>query len=249
MMQLFNTKKQYIYFPSKFTENKKGIKINALIWINTVDSMKKEIQNKINNGFNCIKLKIGFNWEKELKILKSLRFLFPCEKLEIRVDANQAFNFKNIKYILDELFLLKIHSIEQPIKIKNWRLMSELCHNSPIPIALDEELLGIHSYLLKKEILKEIKPKFLVLKPSLIGGIHGTMEWIRLCNKYNINWWITSALESNIGLNFISQWVFLLNLDSPQGLSTINLFSNNYNSPLFIYRDKLFFSFNNKIKH
>lgn len=246
---LLKTQNPYLYFPSKFTQNKKGITINGLIWLGTIKFMKEQIREKIKYGYQCLKLKIGIQWEEELKILQSLRQLCSAEQLEIRVDANGAFNVEEAKRILDELYILKIHSIEQPIKAGNWKGMYELCKQTPIPIALDEELIGINEYSMKKKMLESIRPQYLVFKPSLVGGIYGTSEWIKLCNQYTISWWITSALESNIGLNFIAQWTYTLKYTLPQGLGTGNLFTNNFKTPLFIKGQKLFFSPNYIIEH
>lgn len=244
-----NRKNPYLYFPSKFTQNQDGIKINGLIWCGQLRFIKKQIQEKIYQGYKCLKLKIGFNWNNELKILQYIRNCFSEKELELRVDANGGFSFEKARIVVEKLNILKVHSIEQPIQVNNWINMNKLCQEKLIPIALDEELLGVYDYSLKEELLQSICPQYLVLKPSLIGGIIGTLEWIKLCKKYNIEWWITSALESNIGLNFLSQFTYIINSNLYQGLGTGNLFKNNYYSPLFLQKDTLFFSFNNVIKH
>lgn len=250
ILYLLNTKNPYIYIPSKFTQNQCGIKINGLIWCNKLHFIKRQIQEKINQGYKCLKFKIGFRWDEELKILEYIRNFFSEKELELRVDANGAFSFEDAQIVLEKLNILKIHSIEQPIKKNNWVYMNKLCTSNLIPIALDEELIGINDYSLKEELLKNIDPQYLVLKPPLIGGITGTLEWIELCKKYNINWWITSSLETNIGLNFLAQFTYIiLNSNMYQGLGTGNLFKNNYYSPLFFKQDMLFFSFNHIIKH
>lgn len=228
-----------IYFPSKFTEGKQGIKINGLIWMGTIDFMKSQIEEKLVQGFSCIKLKIGVNWEEEYKLIQQLRKQFPSEILEIRVDANGAFAFEKAQQVLEQLHQLSIHSIEQPIKAKQLEKMSLLCKNSPTPIVLDEELIGNIQIKDKKELLEFINPQHIILKPSLVGGISSSLEWIDLCSKLNIGWWITSALESNIGLNFLAQWTFTLNNSLPQGLGTGSLFTNNFPSQLKVIGEEL----------
>ena len=192
------------YFPSEFTEGKDSIKINGLIWMGTSDYMKEQLEEKLSKGFSCIKLKIGVDWNAEKQILKSLREQFPKDKIELRVDANGAFSPEQAKIVLQELAELHIHSIEQPIQAGNWKAMAELCHSTPTPIALDEELIGVLNYESKKTLIKEIKPQYIILKPALVGGFSGSDEWIQLAEQNNIGWWITSALESNIGLNAIA---------------------------------------------
>lgn len=228
-----------LYFPSLFTEGKLGIPINGLIWMGSDNFMRKQIQDKINQGFRCIKLKIGVNWQTEKKIIQDLRNNFPKEILEIRVDANGAFDLPTAQRVLEDLAQLEVHSIEQPIKTKNHKDMSILCSNTPTPIALDEELIGIISTVQKKEILEQIKPQYIILKPSLIGGFSSCNEWINLAEKMNIGWWITSALESNIGLNAIAQYTYTKQNPMPQGLGTGELFTNNIPSDLVVIGEKL----------
>jgi o-succinylbenzoate synthase len=230
-----------LYFPSAFTQGEKNIKINGLIWMGTVDFMRKQIQEKLNQNFNCIKLKIGVNWKEEKEILRQLRLEFDVNSLEIRVDANGGFSPKDAKIVLQELAELKIHSIEQPIKAGQITEMFELCKNSPTPIALDEELIGIIHIEEKIQLLEKIQPQFIILKPALVGGFSGTDQWISIAEKLGIGWWITSALESNIGLNAIAQYTFTKNNPMPQGLGTGALFSNNFPSSLFLEGDKLYF--------
>ena len=203
------------------------------------DFMRKQIQDKINQGFRCIKLKIGVNWQTEKKIIQDLRNNFPKEILELRVDANGAFDLSTAQRVLEDLARLDIHSIEQPIKAKNYKDMAILCHNTPIYIALDEELIGIISTVQKKEILEQIKPQYIILKPSLIGGFSNCDEWINLAERRNIGWWITSALESNIGLNAIAQYTYIKQNPMPQGLGTGGLFTNNIPSDLVVIGEKL----------
>lgn len=230
-----------IYFPSEFTEGKSAITINGLIWMGDVDYMEEQIKDKLEKGFYCIKLKIGVNWKSEHAILQKLRQKFTEDQLEIRVDANGGFTKDEAETVLKELADLQIHSIEQPIKAGKWDEMTELCSFTPIPIALDEELIGITDYSEKKKLLETIKPQYIILKPSLVGGFSGSDEWISLAEQLNTKWWITSALESNIGLNAISQYTFTKKSNMPQGLGTGNLFTNNFHSPLHLDGDKLFF--------
>lgn len=251
--QIFKAKEQYIYnermdefnpilFPSEFTNGKKGIPINGLIWMGDEEFMRSQIKEKLNSGFHCIKLKIGVDWAMEHKILKNLRNEFSNKDLELRVDANGGFSFEQAKTVLQELADLKIHSIEQPIKAGNTQQMAELCQITPTPIALDEELIGVFYPLEKKKLLQEIKPQYIILKPSLIGGWRGSEEWINFANELKIGWWVTSALESNIGLNAIAQWTYTLNNPMPQGLGTGGLFENNFPSKLEVQGDQLYFN-------
>ncbi|ROI07123.1 o-succinylbenzoate synthase [Kaistella haifensis] len=229
-----------IYFPSDFSAGKSSIKINGLIWMGDADFMQEQIEEKLKDGFNCIKLKIGVDWKSEKKILTQLREKFPKNALELRVDANGGFDFEEAKIILQELADLEIHSIEQPIKAGSIEDMKVLCNTTPTPIALDEELIGILDFDAKKELLEKIKPQYIILKPSLIGGFSGSDEWISLAESKQIGWWITSALESNIGLNAIAQYTFSKNPKIPQGLGTGGLFTNNIPNALLLNGDQLF---------
>lgn len=228
-----------VYFPSDFTEGRKGIKINGLIWMGSIDFMREQIEEKLQQGFRCIKLKIGVDWQGERTILQELRRQFPKDLLELRVDANGAFDAATAHHVLYELAELDIHSIEQPIKAGNLEEISKLCRQTPTPIALDEELIGVVDTEQKKQLLEEIKPQYIILKPSLVGGFSGSDEWIYLAEKQNIGWWITSALESNIGLNAIAQYTFSKKNPMPQGLGTGGLFVNNFDSALAICKDEL----------
>lgn len=230
-----------LYFPSEFTEGKSPIVINGLIWMGDIHYMEEQIQEKLEKGFHCIKLKIGVDWKSEHEVLQKLRKKFSKEKLELRVDANGGFNKEEAKVVLQQLADLDIHSIEQPIKAGNWIDMAELCSVTPTPIALDEELIGIIDFNEKKKLLQVINPQYIILKPSLVGGISGSDEWISLAEELNIGWWITSALESNIGLNAIAQYTFTKNSKMPQGLGTGGLFTNNFESQLDLKGEKLFF--------
>ena len=228
-----------LYFENDFSLGKSSIKINGLIWMGNVDFMREQIEEKLKLNFNCIKLKIGVNWPEEKQVINELRNHFPKEQLELRVDANGAFTFEEAKIVLQELADLGIHSIEQPIKAGQIDLMTELCRTTPTPIALDEELIGINNLQGKIDLLKKIKPQYIILKPSLIGGITGSDEWINEAEKLNIGWWITSALESNIGLNAIAQYTFSKKPTMPQGLGTGALFTNNFDSKLTLKGDHL----------
>lgn len=228
-----------LYFPSDFTEGKSSIKINGLIWMGNVDFMQTQIEEKLELGFDCIKLKIGVDWNSEKEILRKLREKFPKEQLELRVDANGGFTFEEAKTVLKELYELGIHSIEQPIKAGNLEEMKLLCATTPTPIALDEELIGVVDFEEKRKLLEKIKPQYIILKPALIGGFSGTDEWISLAENLGIGWWITSALESNIGLNAIAQYTFSKGNKMPQGLGTGGLFTNNFESNLQLEGDLL----------
>ena len=231
-------------FESDFL-NGKAIKINGLVWMGTEKFMAEQIAQKIEQGFDCIKMKIGaIDWETELKILKGIRARFSADEIALRVDANGALMPEEAMKKLDALAALNVHSIEQPITQGQYKVMAELCKNSPIPIALDEELIGVHSLTKKKEILAEIAPSYIILKPSLVGGFSGCDEWISLAEERHIDWWATSALESNIGLNAIAQWTSTKQPILPQGLGTGSLFSNNIASPLEV--DKGFLKYDSE---
>lgn len=223
----------FILFPSEFTSGQASIPINGLVWMGDKAYMKNQISEKIEEGYSCIKLKIGaIDFQAELDLLKYIRSEFSSEDLEVRVDANGAFAPAEALEKLNLLSEYQIHSIEQPIKAGQWVEMAALCRETPIPIALDEELIGVYSITKKQELLQTINPQYLIFKPSLIGGIKGTGEWIELAKKMNTGWWVTSALESNIGLNAISQWTYTLNSPLPQGLGTGGLYTNNFDCPL-----------------
>ena len=230
-------------FPSDFTSNKKSIPINGLVWMGEPSYMKEQIEQKIAEGFNCIKLKIGaIDFDKELELLQFIRNHFDSKTIEIRVDANGGFSTEEALSKLNQLHQFDLHSIEQPIKQHQIAEMAELCAQTPFPIALDEELIGIFSLDDKEQLLQHIKPQYIILKPSLVGGFQGTQEWITLAEKYNIGWWITSALESNIGLNAIAQFTFSLQSPLPQGLGTGGLYTNNFDSPLEVKEGQLWYN-------
>lgn len=232
----------FLLFPSGFTNAQKSIPINGLVWMGEPSFMKEQIEEKLTQGFNCIKLKIGaIDFDKELALLRFIRENYGGETIEIRVDANGGFTSEEALSKLNQLSGFKLHSIEQPIQKNHTDRMSELCKTTPIPIALDEELIGVFSYEEKEALLQKIRPQYIILKPSLIGGFRGSKEWISLAEKYNIGWWITSALESNIGLNAIAQWTFLQQNPMPQGLGTGGLYTNNFDCPLEVLEGQLWY--------
>jgi len=234
-----------ILFPSEFTNSNEKIPINGLVWMGEADFMRQQIREKIELGFHCIKLKIGaLNFETELKIIREIRDVFSAEEIEIRVDANGAFHPDEALEKLKRLSDLDLHSIEQPIKAGQFDEMASLCKNTPLPIALDEELIGVYGLEKKKALIAQIKPQYIILKPSLLGGFSQSEEWIKLAEKQETDWWVTSALESNIGLNAIAQWTYTLNNPMPQGLGTGQVFSNNISSPLIIEKGNLSYSSN-----
>ena len=240
--QSLGSETPFLLFPSEFTNGEKAIPINGLVWMGEEQFMKQQIEEKLADGFGCIKLKIGaIDFDKEMQLLRFIRQYFTPEQIEIRVDANGAFDKTVALDKINQLSGFEIHSIEQPIEKNNTDSMAELCKISPIPIALDEELIGVFSMQYKEELLQKIKPQYIILKPSFIGGFRGTMEWISLAQKYHIGWWITSALESNIGLNAIAQWTFLQHNLMPQGLGTGALYTNNFDCPLTVFKGQLWY--------
>lgn len=230
----------FLLFPSDFTNGNKTILINGLVWMGNEAFMKQQIEEKLEQGFTCIKLKIGaIDFQKELDLLRFIRQHFDANTIEIRVDANGAFSLNEALDKLNQLAGFELHSIEQPIAKNQTDTMSELCKTAPIPIALDEELIGVFSLEEKEALLLKIKPQYIILKPSFVGGFRGTKEWILLAEKLKIGWWITSALESNIGLNAIAQWTFLQQNSMPQGLGTGGLYTNNFDCPLEVFDGNL----------
>lgn len=219
-------------FDNDFTMGK-PIPINGLVWMGDRKYMQEQIETKLQDGFNCVKIKIGaIDWEDELALLHSIRSRFPSERIMIRVDANGAFHPDEAPSRLEQLSILDVHSIEQPIAAGQWEEMRRICRNSPIPIALDEELIGINDLERKEELIQELNPQYIILKPSLHGGFSGSDEWVSLAEGNGIGWWATSALESNIGLNAITQWVSSRRITGHQGLGTGELYQNNIPSPL-----------------
>lgn len=229
-------------FPSAFTDKNKPININGLIWMGEKAFMFDQIKAKLAAGFNCIKLKIGaINFEEELNLLKYIRSQFSKSDIELRVDANGAFSPKSALEKLKRLGEMDLHSIEQPIRQRQWEEMARLCEQTPLPIALDEELIGVFGVYQKQRMLETIRPQYIILKPSLIGGYKGSQEWINEAELNGISWWVTSALESNIGLNAIAQWTATLNNSMPQGLGTGQLYTNNFDSPLVVENGHLWY--------
>ena len=234
------SKTPFELFPSEFIEGTKNMLINGLVWMGEELFMKSQIEEKLAQGFSCIKLKIGaIDFEKELGLLHFIRQNFDAKTIEIRVDANGAFGLNEALDKLNQLAGFELHSIEQPIKKNHTDKMSELCKIAPFPIALDEELIGVFEIENKIELLTKIKPQYIILKPSLVGGFKGALEWIAIAESLNIGWWITSALESNIGLNAITQFTYTLQNPLPQGLGTGGLYTNNFHCPLEIKKGRI----------
>lgn len=231
-----------IYFPSDFLNGVASIEINGLIWMGSFDRMRRRIQEKLRDGFRCIKIKIGaIDWEEELDTIRYVR-QEGGKDITIRLDANGAFSPEECLEKLSQLSQFDIHSIEQPIRAGQHEEMRRICQHSPIPVALDEELIGIPPGNERQELLEDIKPHYLILKPSLCYGFSGTKDWIERAEKEGIGWWITSALESSLGLDAIAQYTYSLNVKMPQGLGTGNLFTNNLPSPLTLEGDNLKFT-------
>tara|TARA_B100001059_G_scaffold183897_1_gene185382 strand:- start:3282 stop:3944 length:663 start_codon:yes stop_codon:yes gene_type:complete len=213
------------------------------------DFMKSQIYSKLASGFDCIKIKIGaLDFNTEFKLLESIRKEYDANTIEIRVDANGAFSTNEALEKLKRLSDLQLHSIEQPIASGQIEAMAELCANSPLPIALDEELIGINDVTKRNYLLQTINPQYIILKPTLVGGFSGSQSWIDLAESLSVGWWVTSALESNVGLNAIAQWTYQLNVQRPQGLGTGALFTNNLVSPLKIINGRLAYEPSNKWK-
>ena len=231
-------------YDSPFGRGEEGITINGLVWMGTYEEMLARLEEKLQAGFHCVKLKIGaIDFFKELDLIKRIRDVYTREQVELRVDANGGFLPENAMSQLEALAKYDIHSIEQPIKQHQWPRMAQLCRETPLPIALDEELIGVNVRSMKEALLDTIRPQYIILKPSLHGGIYGCNEWIQLADQRGIGSWITSALESNIGLNAIAHYaakVYGPNVEMPQGLGTGQLFTDNIPMPLEIRGDQLF---------
>jgi L-alanine-DL-glutamate epimerase-like enolase superfamily enzyme len=205
--------------------------------------MKSQIRSKIDAGFDCLKIKIGaIDFDTELSLIKAIRKEYDVETIELRVDANGAFSPLEAMEKLKRLSDFNLHSIEQPIRQGQFDAMAELCAHAPLPIALDEELIGIHDVTKRGLLLQTINPQYIILKPTLIGGFSGSQSWIDIAEKQSVDWWITSALESNIGLNAIAQWTYQLNVNRPQGLGTGALYTNNIEAPLKIDNGRLIYA-------
>lgn len=229
-----------VFFPSDFVTRQAPIKINGLIWMGSKEFMLEQLKAKIAAGFDCLKLKIGaIDFTSELELLAFIRSNYSKNEIELRVDANGAFKPEEAPEKLKQLAAFDLHSIEQPVKAGNYAGMAQLCATTPLPIALDEELIGVTDLAKKRILLETIKPQYIILKPSLIGGFKGTDEWIKLAVELEIGWWITSALESNVALNAIAQYTYTKNNPMPQGLGTGQLYTNNTPSPLVIQKGHL----------
>ncbi len=230
-------------FDTPFTRGEEGICINGLVWMGNFDEMLARLEEKMKAGFHCVKLKIGaIDFNRELELVRHIRNTFSKDQIELRVDANGGFSFEDAPKRLEQLAKYDIHSIEQPIRQHQWARMAELCASSPIPIALDEELIGVNMTQMKQDLLDRIRPQYIILKPSLHGGMHGTREWIDLANARGIGSWITSALESNVGLNAVAQLaadIYGPDIRMPQGLGTGQLFTDNIPMNLEIKGDKI----------
>ena len=209
------------------------------------DFMQQQVQQKLEQGFATLKMKVGaIDFQQELQVLASVRKQFSASEITLRVDANGAFNAENVDTKLEALARFDLHSIEQPVKAGQHELMAQICASSPVPVALDEELIGIFDYREKFALLKKIQPTYIILKPGLLGGFQQTKEWIEIADRLKIGWWITSALESNIGLNAIAQFTSQFHNELPQGLGTGQLYHNNFESPLYIRDGHLFYDLN-----
>jgi o-succinylbenzoate synthase len=242
LLELHN-REEGILFPSAFTRGNESIAINGLIWMGNKSEMMERIREKLTKGFKVLKMKVGsLDFAEELQLLKSIRSEYAAGDLEIRLDANGAYNPAEASDKLLRLSEMHIHSIEQPIKPGQWDEMARLAEMSPIPVALDEELIGLKTKEEKEKMMDTIRPPYIILKPGLLGGTEICNEWIYLAQIHNASWWATSALESNIGLNAIAQWVFTLKPTMIQGLGTGQVFTNNIPSPLNLQGDKLFYS-------
>ena len=231
------------FFDTPFCRGEEGIPINGLVWMGSYDEMLRRMEEKLEKGFRCVKLKIGaIDFEQELDLVKRIRDRFSFHEVELRLDANGAFPYNEALYKLELLSQYAIHSIEQPIRQGQWAYLAELCRESPLPIALDEELIGVNGADMKSYLLNVIKPAYIVLKPSLHGGMRGCREWIDAARRHDVGSWMTSALESNIGLNAIAQFcsdVYGSGITMPQGLGTGQLFTDNIPMPLEIRGDQL----------
>lgn len=239
-MRQYERHQDYHLYDTDFASGMEGIRINGLIWMGDKKKMYDQIVAKLEAGFKCIKLKIGaIDFDSEIDLLRYIRTHFSSAEIELRVDANGAFALTDAMDKLNRLSEFEIHSIEQPIRAGQWDQMADLCSRTPVPIALDEELIGVNDFSDKQALLEVIKPQYIILKPSLHGGMAGTSEWIQEAQSRNIPWWITSALESNIGLNAIAQWTSTFKNPLPQGLGTGMLYTNNIPMNLEIRQDCL----------
>lgn len=239
-MQSLQASTPFSLYPSMFMSGEATIPVNGLVWMGSNQFMLTQLEEKIASGFNCIKLKIGaIDFEQEMQLLQGIRDRFSESEITIRVDANGAFTAQQAPAVLDRLATYQVHSIEQPIKQGQWQEMAALCESTPVPIALDEELIGLYELEQRTACLQTIKPQYVILKPALIGGFTSSRTWINLAESLQAGWWVTSALESNIGLNAIAQFTYNLGVTMPQGLGTGSLFTNNIDSPLQVVQGHL----------
>lgn len=230
-----------LIFENDFSKGKKRIAINGLIWMGDSANLLDQIDQKLEEGYSCLKMKIGaIDFQTEINVIESIRKRYTVDQISLRVDANGAFSPNEALSKLNELSNYEIHSIEQPIEVKQWEVMKDLCLSTKVPIALDEELIGITQLEQKKELLQTILPQYIILKPTLHGGIKGCKEWIQLSESMNIPWWMTSALESNVGLNAVAQFAGEFDNDLPQGLGTGSLYTNNIESNLRVEGGEIF---------
>jgi o-succinylbenzoate synthase len=230
-----------IILQNDFSLRKKALPINGLVWMGTFEKMQAQIEEKLQAGFNCIKMKVGaIDFEQEIRLIENLRKHYAPQIITLRVDANGAFSDADVMEKLNRLSALGVHSIEQPIQVGQVETMAKLCKNTPLPIALDEELIGVHQLSDKIQLLQRIKPQYVILKPSLLGGLYATAEWISAAENNDIGWWITSALEANVGLNAICQFTACYPITLPQGLGTGQLFENNIPSDLCVEKGTIF---------
>lgn len=242
----FNASGSTALFDTPFARGEEGITINGLVWMGTFDEMYARLEEKLKAGFHCVKLKIGaIDFEREIDLIRHIREHFTKEQIELRVDANGGFSPDDALDKLNRLSKYDIHSIEQPIRQHQWGEMARLCRESPLPIALDEELIGVNMRMMKADLLDTIRPAYIILKPSLHGGMKGCEEWIQLARERGIGSWITSALESNVGLNAIAHFAAKMygpNVQMPQGLGTGQLFTDNIPMPIEVRGEKLFYN-------
>ena len=244
LLDLDNGGKHEIIKGSKFYQGTQNIPINGLVWMGSDEFMQQQIEQKLADGFRCIKIKVGaIDFKEECRLIENIRRNYSSDQIEIRLDANGAFNENNVRERLSILSQYTIHSIEQPIKPQQYLLMHQLCRENIIPIALDEELIGTHYNDMREKLLETIRPQYIILKPSLLGGMDACNNWVKIAHKLGLGWWATSALESNIGLNAIAQWVEdairFDGIKTVQGLGTGSLYENNIASPLFIESGQL----------
>jgi o-succinylbenzoate synthase len=237
--------RSWALFDTPFSRGEEGIPINGLVWMGSFDEMRRRMEEKLRGGFQCVKLKIGaIDFDEELSLIKMLRQRFSKENVELRVDANGAFSPEEAPRRLEQLAQYDIHSIEQPIRQGQWQVMATLCRNTPLPIALDEELIGVNDPYKKEELLDVIRPQYIIIKPSLHGAMVGATEWVTMARQRGIGSWMTSALECNIGLNAVAHLAARLYgpaITMPQGLGTGQLFTDNVEAPLHLQGDRMWF--------